>query len=620
MRLSKKTFRFAFLLVIIFHITTLLGQEKPTALKSIPELQKALENVLDETQTPAVGLALINSDGSTWVSALGKADIENDIDANENTLFRIGSTSKMFVSLAVLKLQEEGVLHLKDTVRNLVPEIEFNNPWKATAPILIEHLLEHTTGWDDIHLTEYAHNVPHLTLKEGLDFHPHSRTSRWIPGTRMAYCNSGPAVAAYIIEKVTGLTFENYIQQHFFDPIGMETATYFNTKHYQKHAAKLYQSGKQQNYWHLIMRPSGAINASPKDMVQMLRYFIDTSHHSINKLSLRRMETPTTNMGARAGLEVGYGLTNYSSNHKQFIYRTHQGAVNGGLSDFSYLPEHNIGYAFMINSESYEASTKITQLIRDFQTKDLHYKKNDRATYKINHIVDISGYYISINPRNQLFNFIYRILDIKQIYYQNDQLILKNLFDGTDSKHTPINKDHYAAIETNKISLVRVHDPIAGEVIHTNSNVLKQTPPLIIYGQFIIAGLWAIGSISSIFLGLIWSIRYWIGTSVKTVIIKLFLGPILSSWILFVILLIIFVGTSNPSIFFGKISWISVSLTLLTICYAIASYWSALNLINQRQKFTQKIAYFFSIVLTTLHCIVTSYFMWHGLIGLLTWN
>ena len=60
-----------------------------------------------------------------------------------------------------------------------------------------------------------------------LDYDHSSRISRWRPGTRMSYCNSGPAVAAYIVEKIAGKSFEKYVEQNFFKPIGMQTATYF---------------------------------------------------------------------------------------------------------------------------------------------------------------------------------------------------------------------------------------------------------------------------------------------------------------------------------------------------------------------------------------------------------
>ena len=180
------------------------GQDNQASINTIAELTSAIEQVMRETQTPAVGVALINADGTDWVAGLGQADIENDVAADEQTMFRIGSVSKMFVSLAILKLQEQGLVSLKDTVKNIVPEVSFENPYADTSPILVEHLLEHTTGWNDLHIAEFALNAEGMTLKAGLEYHPNSRVSRWVPGTRMAYCNSGPAVAAYIVEKVTG--------------------------------------------------------------------------------------------------------------------------------------------------------------------------------------------------------------------------------------------------------------------------------------------------------------------------------------------------------------------------------------------------------------------------------
>jgi len=94
--------------------------------------------------------------------------------------------------------------------------------------VRVADLLEHTTGWDDMHLREYAKDAPaSMGLREALDYDHHSRISRWPPGTRMAYCNSGPAVAAYIVEKITGQRFEDFVEQNFFGPIGMKTATYF---------------------------------------------------------------------------------------------------------------------------------------------------------------------------------------------------------------------------------------------------------------------------------------------------------------------------------------------------------------------------------------------------------
>jgi CubicO group peptidase (beta-lactamase class C family) len=72
-----------------------------------------------------------------------------------------------------LKLQEEGKLNLNDKLRDLAPEIYFENKWEETHPVRLVHLLEHTTGWDDIHLAEYAFKAPDsMTIKESHNASP----------------------------------------------------------------------------------------------------------------------------------------------------------------------------------------------------------------------------------------------------------------------------------------------------------------------------------------------------------------------------------------------------------------------------------------------------------------
>ncbi len=90
------------------------------------------------------------------------------------------------------------------------------------------HLLEHTTGWQDTKLAEATYpDSADLTLATALSLFAKTRTSRWVPGTRFSYSNIGSAIAARIVEKVTGTTFESYVQQHWFNRLIMPTATFF---------------------------------------------------------------------------------------------------------------------------------------------------------------------------------------------------------------------------------------------------------------------------------------------------------------------------------------------------------------------------------------------------------
>ncbi|MES1195432.1 MAG: serine hydrolase domain-containing protein, partial [Steroidobacter sp.] len=271
--------------------------------QSIDELKTQLEKILKDSHTPGLSVAIVHHDGPEWVAGLGVADVATNRPATEKTLFRIGSVSKGFASLAILQLVNEGRLSLLDPVHKLVPEVWFDNSWESTDPVRVADLLEHTTGWDDMHLREYAKDAPaSMTLREALDYDHHSRTSRWKPGTRMAYCNSGPAVAAYIVEKLSGQRFEDYVRQHLFDPIGMRTATYFQPP--AESTVTLYRmdGSTPYPYWNILFRPSGAINASAEDMAAYLQFYLNRGkvkdQQIVPSSSIDRMETPTRDWAA----------------------------------------------------------------------------------------------------------------------------------------------------------------------------------------------------------------------------------------------------------------------------------------------------------------------------------
>ncbi len=135
-------------------------EQAPKPAQSIPELQQQLEKILKDNHVPGVSVAIVKRDGPEWVVGLGLADVASKTPVTADTQFRIGSTSKAFASLSILKLANEGKLSLTDSVHKLAPEVWFENPWEATNPVLVVDLLEHTTGWDDLHLREYAKDAP----------------------------------------------------------------------------------------------------------------------------------------------------------------------------------------------------------------------------------------------------------------------------------------------------------------------------------------------------------------------------------------------------------------------------------------------------------------------------
>lgn len=615
--------RSAFISLCLFSALQLAAQ--PNVPKTVKELQTAIQKVLKETGTPAAGLALVQGDSTIWIAGLGKANLEKNRNANENTMFRIGSVSKMFVSLAVLKLQEEGRINLNDKVRDRAPEIAFTNPWEKEAPVRIEHLLEHTTGWDDLHLADYALNDPKVTLKQGIDYHPHSRTSRWMPGTRMSYSNSGPPVAAYIIEKITGKPFEDFIQGQFFTPMKMETMTYFESDLYKQTGAALYLSNKPQKYWNISVRPSGSINASAKDMARMLHFFIQRgrvdSLRIITEKSLERMEKSATTIGAKQGLEYGYGLSNYSSAYKSYVYRSHGGGVNGGLTDFSYLPEHRSGYAIMINSGDGNALYQIQQLVRSFQTQNLESDKTVRTKSRVRDSVkNIQGYYILINPRIQLADYVGRIIHLQHIWGKDQFVFNSSLFGGNIETYEAISDHQFISQQTGKIGMVKAMDPVAGEVLQADTQVFRRVSPVAAFGKLIVLGLWMCYLIGSFIFGIIWLVRFTLGKTGGLSYRTAGLWPVLASVLFIGASVLASLGGNDPFELLGKISFVSVSVMVLTICFALAAGWSAVSILRKGKTMLHGYKNKHILILTALHVIAACYLLANGVIGIQTWN
>ena len=630
MTIVKRTTSLLLVLLIIFNGSKSYSQKtsdenKP---KTLTELQNSIQKILRETKTPGAGVVLVSGDETILLEGFGKADIENHIAVNENTMFRLGSISKMYVALAILKLQEEGHLSLKDKIRDLIPEIEFDNPWEDKYPIRIENLLEHTTGWGIWHFAELGSDDPKpKTLKEALDYYPKSRTSRYIPGTRIGYSNVGTSVAAYIVEKVSGLTFEDYTDKYFFKTMGMENMTYLQTEQYKKAGAKLYDNGIKLNYFNILYRPSAALNGSPKDMVKMIKFFINRGRVNniqlISDSSLRRMErSESMPILSKSEMFKWYGLANSGSYYNGFIYHGHGGSLPGGNADFAYLPEYNMGYAIMINGGDENAVSRITDLVKSYQTKDLIQKPNEIDTQKYKTTIDPSGYYTIINPKFELTGFFERIKYIQKVWFKNDTLYTKRIMDGNSlTKGIPAGNNEFRSVKTKRIGLVLINDPLDGNII-AGPGFLKKISPLWAYTLISIFFTFILLPFSIILFALLRTLVYLFGKKKSKTALWICFWPLITDSFIFVVALsIFFTAQTRYDSFqlFGTAIIISVLILICSICYALASFWSVFYIFKNRREKMSKFFYFHSALAAILNLIFTLYFLCNGLIGIPTW-
>ena len=619
----RQIYKGVLLTIFLLNILNLFSQSTKTP-NTIKDLEDTIQKVLIKNNIPGAGIAIISGDSIVLLRGFGKADVENKLDVNENTMFRLGSVSKIFVSLAILKLQEDGKLNLKDKISDLIPEINIENPWKDKHPIRIENLLEHTAGLSDWSWAELGSNDPKpKTLKESLEYYPNARVAKYVPGTRIQYSNLGVSIAAYIVEKVSGMTYEDYVEKYFFKPLGMKNATFRNSEQYQKTGAKCYDNEILLPYFNSLYRPSAALIASPKELANLLRFFIHKgeidSIQLLSNSSINRMERNESLSINNSELFKNQGLGNAPSYYKSFIYRGHGGSVPGSNADFQYLPECNLGYAIMINGDNGRLLDELSYLIKEYQTKDLPHKNLDakKKIYKSNQ--DLSGYYIGVNYKFDLFKFMDKTKNLIKIWHIGDTLFVKRVKSQYPYRLYS-NENNVFKTESGRTYLFQETDPVEGKVIYGNIGMLKKISTL--YAYILIIIFWALFIVPLIIIifAVISLLIYLFGKKRNKKALWFSLLPLIS--IGFLVIAAIFISMQTRFDLFlllGNISWLSVLIFIGTIGFALTSLWAIYYIYKNRKVKMNKISYYLSVLVALFNLIFTIYFFSNGLIGIMTW-
>jgi CubicO group peptidase (beta-lactamase class C family) len=351
------------------------AQRTSHVISSLPELTDSIRCVMAKEHIPGLLLVLATRDSVLYAGGLGVANLATRQSVTAHTLFRIGSITKTFVALSLLQLIEQGKLHLNDEVRKIAPEIPIINPWEATNPVRVVHLLEHTAGFDDVGFNRFFNHT--ATDPQGLATVELFRTElrcRWRPGERMAYSNPGYQVAGYLLEKFSGQSYEQYLTQHLLRPLGMPNATPTRRPGALRQLAQGYSYSadhyEAQPPLALYLGGSGSMNASAADMVRYVQFFLRDGRTAagtalVQPASLREMETMHSPLAARSGLSVGYGLANHAVTIKEnAIFRGHSGSIPGFISALGYNRELGLGYA--LSNNGYKRYSRIERLVQRF--------------------------------------------------------------------------------------------------------------------------------------------------------------------------------------------------------------------------------------------------------------
>ena len=392
--------------------------------QSVAAFREQVDAVLQAAPgAPSAGIVLIEGGEVAWQGGIGMADASSGRPADEATHYRIGSVTKMFVAMAILQQVERGKFSLDSRVADLAPELPVRNKWEAEHPVTVANLLEHTAGFDDMHYRNWLTRTerPLDEVVQDLDA---ELVSRWQPGEWHAYSNSGYAVAAYLVEKSSGMRFQDYVDLELLGPLGMRE-TFWNREQASATMATGYGKTGAPAPWQLLkLAPAGALVSTPRDMAKLAGYLLSrgqTAPGVLSEASLARMERAETTASARAGLAFAYGLANYTRQVNNQAFHGHDGSLPGYLSTVLYSRDHDAALVVTLASSDYDVFAKVRQLAADYLLRNSPAPPEGAFDAGATADPSNSGYYYPANPPNSLWGGLARTMNGAKLTARGDR-------------------------------------------------------------------------------------------------------------------------------------------------------------------------------------------------------
>jgi CubicO group peptidase (beta-lactamase class C family) len=308
------------------------------------DFDKMLSEQFKTNETGAT--ALVARKGQIiYKKAFGMANLEYNIPMQVDNIFRIGSITKQFTAVAILQLMEQGKLNLQDSINKFIPDYPTHG-----HKITIEHLLTHTSGIQSYTGMKDFEKQVTLDLKptELIDYFK-NEPMEFAPGTKMKYNNSGYFLLGYIIEKVSGKTYPQYVEDNFFKPLGMSNSLYGSDSKIVKNRAGAYDKDSTGVINAPLMSMTqpyagGSIQSTVEDLFKWHQ-----AVHSYKLVKKESLDKAFTKYKLTDGKETGYGYGWFLRNIQESPTIEHGGGINGFLTQSIYLPKEDVFVAVFSN-------------------------------------------------------------------------------------------------------------------------------------------------------------------------------------------------------------------------------------------------------------------------------
>jgi CubicO group peptidase (beta-lactamase class C family) len=338
--------------------------------QTFPMVEALYKKYAEKNNIPGYAFGIVIDGELVFKGSGGFANLEDSIPATTSSMFRIASMSKSFTSLAILHLRDAGKLHLDDAVEKYIPSLKGQALTLDAPPITIRHLMSHSAGfpednpWGDRQLADTEQELLDM-IKKGISF---SNST----GLEYEYSNFGFAMLGYIIHKVSGMTYDAYIQKHILSPIGMDATKYEYAQVPKNTLANGYRfiDGKWRKETLLHDGIYGAMGGmitsidmfskyvalhelawparNDKETFPVKRSTLREMHQSSKFISLNDAYTFPSGRKLATTNSYTYGL-NWMTDALGRTNIGHSGGLPGYGSNWRFMPEYGLGIMFFAN-------------------------------------------------------------------------------------------------------------------------------------------------------------------------------------------------------------------------------------------------------------------------------
>ena len=359
-------------IILIFALTFFISCNKnekqinPFYNDVVEKLSDAIEYEIKDKNLNAISIAIIKQNDFFWADGFGFIDKEKKIKANENTIYRVGSVSKLFTDIAIMKKRESGDIDIDLPIQNYLPKFNPKNIFN-NEPITLRQLMSHRAGIlrEPAYGNYFADNETSLektveSVSNSSLIHP--------PGTITKYSNAGIAVVGYTLEKIFQKPYLEFMQENILNPLNMNASSFeFKNSMSLNLAEATMWSYDGRSFkaprFELGMVPAGSLYSSVTDLAKFVNMiFSDGSVNGekfVNPNTLKEMFTPQFTDSEVSGYGIGFRV----SKHNDYKMISHGGAIYGYSTQLSALLEPKIG---VVVASSVDISNSITRKISSY--------------------------------------------------------------------------------------------------------------------------------------------------------------------------------------------------------------------------------------------------------------